>query len=204
MSLGSLFKERLHPEPAQTRPPLQPTGKRASMYATLQMTDWGRDHVQWYLSKIQKGTARYESIAREVNVPWEVIAVIHCLECSCNFNQHLHNGDPLGSPTVRVPAGRPKGWQGGTWEESAKDALKYDKLDRVDWSNTESGLYAIERYNGMGYAKYHKEVHSPYLWSGSQYYHKGKYVSDGKFDANAVSKQMGAAVLLHCLGWHTN
>ena len=57
-------------------------------------------------------------------------------------------------------------------------------------------LYTIERYNGTGYLRYHKNVPTPYLWSGSQHYVKGKYVSDGKWSSSAVSKQVGAAVIL--------
>ena len=37
---------------------------------------------------------------------------------------------------------------------------------------------------------------SPYLWSFSEHYQRGKYATDGRFDANLVSKQCGAAVLL--------
>jgi lysozyme family protein len=39
-------------------------------------------------------------------------------------------------------------------------------------------------------------VLSPYLWSGSQHYTSGKFVADGTFDPDAVSKQSGAAVIL--------
>ena len=199
MSLGNIFKRSSHeprPKPAPTT-----VGKRASMYATQRLTEWGRDNIQWYLSKITSGEARYKKVEQLSGVPWEVIAVIHCLECSGDFGKHLHNGDPIEAKTVRVPKGRPKAndW---TWESSAVDALQYDKLQKVDWNDTEKGLYAIEAYNGLGYEKYHPEVNSPYLWSGSHYYSKGKYVADGKWSATAVSKQMGAAVLLKSIGWH--
>ncbi len=46
----------------------------------------------------------------------------------------------------------------------------------------------------MGYRR--KGIHSPYLWSFSNHYTKGKFTNDGVFDSNAVSKQCGAAVLL--------
>jgi lysozyme family protein len=42
----------------------------------------------------------------------------------------------------------------------------------------------------------HPEVLTPYLWSFTNHYTKGKFVADGKFDANAVSKQCGAAAIL--------
>ena len=40
------------------------------------------------------------------------------------------------------------------------------------------------------------EVLTPYLWSFSNHYKKGKFVKDGKFDPEFVSKQCGAAVIL--------
>jgi hypothetical protein len=57
-------------------------------------------------------------------------------------------------------------------------------------------LFKLEQYNGWGYRQYHHDVPSPYLWSFSSHYTKGKYVADGHFDANAVSQQCGGAVLL--------
>jgi lysozyme family protein len=39
-------------------------------------------------------------------------------------------------------------------------------------------------------------VPTPYLWSFSSLYEKGKFVADGVFDPAAVSKQCGAAVML--------
>jgi lysozyme family protein len=119
--------------------------------------------------------------------------------------QVLHNGDSLKKRTVNEPSGRPladpiKGWQVGyTWEESAVDALTMKEFNRVkDWSLA-AQLWQLERYNGVGYRKYHPEVLTPYLWSGTNHYNKGKYVADGKWDANAVSAQIGIAALLKVL-----
>ncbi|GGI29466.1 hypothetical protein [Pedobacter mendelii] len=130
-------------------------------------------------------------------IPWYFIACAHYLECSFNFKKHLHNGDPLTAYTVKVPANRPKVGHGPpfTFEESAVDALKLMKLDQISNWNLPTVLRKLEGYNGFGYFKYHS-INSPYLWSFSNQYTKGKYVSDGKFDAEAVSKQMGAAVIL--------
>lgn len=132
------------------------------------------------------------------SIPWQVIAVIHYMECSLSFKHHLHNGDPLTKRTVQVPKGRPaKGTPPFTWEQSAFDALcNVDGLHKVtDWS-IPSLLYRLEAYNGLGYQKYHKDVLSPYLWAASEWYSKGKYAADGKWNANLVSQQVGAAVLL--------
>ncbi len=63
----------------------------------------------------------------------------------------------------------------------------------TDWSISQM-LLVVEGYNGFGYAR--KGKMSPYLWSGSNNYTKGKYVADGKYDPEAVSHQIGAALLL--------
>jgi lysozyme family protein len=39
-------------------------------------------------------------------------------------------------------------------------------------------------------------VPTPYLWSYSNLYENGKFVADGRFDPEAVSKQCGAAPML--------
>ena len=81
-----------------------------------------------------------------------------------------------------------------SWEASATDALTYKKFNVwTDWS-VAGILYKLELYNGWGYRK--KGVATPYLWSFSNHYTKGKYVEDGVFDPEAVSKQAGAAVIL--------
>src|SRR5262249_30371047 len=47
---------------------------------------------------------------------------------------------------------------------------------------------------GTGYAAMGKP--SPYLWSGTDQYVRGKYVADHQFDADAVDKQLGCAPLI--------
>jgi lysozyme family protein len=58
-------------------------------------------------------------------------------------------------------------------------------------------LYRLEAYNGLGYRSY--GVASPYLWSFSNHYDRGKFVSDGKWSSTARSQQCGAAVMLKLL-----
>lgn len=156
--------------------------------------------------RIRGSIDRYQAVEAETGVPWEVIAVIHHLEAGGRFSRHLHNGDSLLRKTAHVPAGRPKHAPSGpsgayTWEESAIDALMYDKLDEVTDKSVGSWLHQLERYNGLGYLKYHKDVNTPYLWSGSTHYDTGKYVRDGRWDQNARSKQTGAALILRKLNF---
>ena len=142
--------------------------------------------------------ARYESVSAVLGVPWYFVAVVHSLEGGARrFATHLHNGDPLTARTVHVPAGRPQsGSPPYIWEQSAEDALRMKGLHRWrDW--TLAGLlYQLERYNGFGYRNVRPPIHSPYLWSFSNHYTKGKYVADGRYDPNAVSRQCGGAAVL--------
>ena len=145
-------------------------------------------------------SARYEKVAKALKMPWSVVAVIHSLEAGGDFTRHLHNGDPLSARTTHVPAGRPPtGRPPFTWEESAIDALTYQGFGKwTDWS-IPGTLFKLESYNGFGYRDHHPTVPSPYLWSFSNHYTRGKYVADGRFSPTAVSQQVGAAVLLRRL-----
>ena len=153
--------------------------------------------VKSIVKKIEKTKERYAVIEAATDVPWYVVGAIHSMESSLNFNTHLHNGDSLKARTKNVPKGRPKkGKPPFSWEESAIDAIIYDGLDQVPAWNIERICFYLERYNGWGYRKFHPEVKSPYLWSFSNHYTKGKYVADGKWSSEAVSKQCGAIVLI--------
>lgn len=150
--------------------------------------------------KLVKKIIEHQSTYEKVGIaPWYWIGCIHVMEGSQSFKTHLHNGDPLKYRTRNVPSGRPAEnpdtIYGYSWEVSAKDALMIKGLNEWnDWS-IPGMLYQAERFNGWGYRMY-KGVYSPYLWSGSQFWTKGKYVSDGKYDPNATSAQIGVAVLL--------
>jgi lysozyme family protein len=160
-----------------------------------------RVEIEAIVKRVLDNKQRYESVSAHTGVPWYVIAAIHNLECSLRFDRHLHNGDPLSNKTKNVPPGRPPGVPPFTWEVSAKDALKYDNF--TGWTNWSlpGTLYRLEGYNGWGYRNNEKTygVKSPYLWSYSNHYTSGKYVSDRVFDPKAESKQCGAAVLLKAL-----
>jgi lysozyme family protein len=147
------------------------------------------------LQIIVAGKMHYEAVSAKTKVPWYFIGIVHNLECGSKFTTHLHNGDPLRARTVQVPKGRPKeGNAPFTWDASATDALTLKSLDKwTDWS-IPGLLFQFERYNGFGYRP--RGINTPYLWSFSNHYTKGKYTADGIYNENAVSKQCGAAVLL--------
>lgn len=152
--------------------------------------------VMGAVDTIIKNKSRYEAVSKLTGVPWQLIGAIHNLEASCNFNCHLHNGDPLTGYTYHVPAGRPKTHAPPfTWEESAVDALGLDGLIGVkDWTIAKM-LKQAEAYNGLGYIRYHTDVMSPYIWAGTTLYNTGRYVADGKFDPNSKSLQAGVAAV---------
>src|SRR3954453_20648143 len=153
--------------------------------------------VDQIVDKIIANRPRYESVGNPLQIPWYFIGMLHNMECSLSFNKHLHNGDPLSARTFHVPANRPPVWgPGNTWEESATDALVFEKINqRTDWS-LPALLYFMEGFNGFGYRQFHPLVKSPYLWSFSNHYTKGKYADDGKWDPDLVSQQCGTAVIL--------
>jgi lysozyme family protein len=155
-------------------------------------------NVAYYVKRLKQGQPNYLLIEQQINVPWLFVGIIHGMECGFNFAGHLHNGDPLTARTVQVPKGRPiAGSPPFTWHDSALDALRLKKLDRVtDWSIPHM-LYLLEGYNGFGYRR--RGLPSPYLWSFSNNYEKGKFVADGRYDPEAVSKQCGAALMLRLM-----
>ena len=150
---------------------------------------------------IEHNFYRYKEVSEKTGVPVEVIGAIHSLESDLDFRTVLHNGERIigkNRKTRLVPKGR---GPFETWEEAAIDALKMKKnIMPKKWAIGET-LNFLEKFNGLGYRKYHKDVNSPYLWSGTTCYTKGKYVADGKFSPTAVSKQVGAVAILKYLNY---
>ncbi len=152
--------------------------------------------VEVVVDRILVNRARYEKVSGWTGVPWFVIASLHNMESGGSFARHLHEGSSLNGRTKYLPKGRPlKGNPPFTWEESAVDALQYDRMDQVNWESLVESLYACERYNGTGYLDHHREVPSPYLWAGTSLEVDGKYVGDRKWDPKARSGQIGVAAI---------
>lgn len=174
-------------------------GEYRRMFRRLEVRRERTDAVDFHLAMIRKSRERYERAGTRTGVPWFFIAVTHALESSFNFRAHLHNGDfPLSARTRQVPAGRPRVWlPPSDWESSAIDALNLLGFSgQRDWS-IERTLFRLEAYNGFGYRRL--GVPTPYLWSFSQHYDRGKFVADGSFNRSARSQQCGAAVMLKVL-----
>lgn len=169
----------------------------ANLWARAQLRPERRGVAQAVARKIAASRARYAAAALGA-MPWWWVGVTHNLEASGNFTRHLHNGDPLTARTTHVPAGRPlAGSPPFSWEESARDALALKQLGAVPSWEIPRCLYEWERYNGFGYIA--RKINSPYVWSFTDQYERGKYVADGRFDAAAASQQCGAAAALKAL-----
>lgn len=162
-----------------------------------------------YTYRIDKAVAlyldnkdRYKAVEkmRKGGVPAPIVFTLHGRESTWSFRKHLHEGSPLTGRSRWVPKGRPKFAPANghtyTFEESAEDALYLLKdMESVDWTSCDRALYNIEKYNGLGYIKY-RPIHSPYLWSGTYHYSRGKYVADGRYSSSAVDKQLGCGSIL--------
>lgn len=161
------------------------------------------ERVKGAIARLESARDRYAAVAEAVNpkMPWWFVGVIHGLEASFDWNSHLHNGDSLKGRTVNVPSGRPlHAHQGAgySWEESAIDALTLKEYDKSQYWDDAAILWRLEGYNGFGYRP--KKINTPYLWSGTNHYEKGKFVADGRYDPNASSEQVGAAAIMLMLG----
>jgi len=159
-----------------------------------------KPQVDKVVRRILLNKRRYQSVAKDTGVPWFVIASLHNMESSGSFRHHLHEGSSLSGRTRWIPKGRPyNGSPPFTWEESAEDALAYDKMGSKRWGYLFDMLWSIEGYNGTGYWRYHRSTPSPYLYAKTSIERAGKYVSDGKWSSTARSKQVGVVAILKLL-----
>lgn len=169
-----------------------------SRWAAMTIPDGRMDEIAAAARRVLTGKQRYQAVEAATGVPWAFIGVLHYRESSCDFRGLLHNGEKIlgtGRKTRLVPKGR---GPFSTWEEAARDALGIKGFRRgmPEWSLTRC-LFEGERFNGFGYRM--RGVPSAYLWSGSNQYHNGKYVADGKWSASAIDRQIGLAPLMRHL-----
>jgi lysozyme family protein len=195
-------KESILPEAKAASVPgpklLSSKGKHSEKWASMRIRESWAQRVYSSADSITRNRARYEKVQEKTGVPWFIVGVIHMRESTFDFSKHLHNGDSLKARTHRVPAGRPRtGAPPFTWDESAVDALEMKRGILPSIWTVETALELLERYNGLGYRN--KGVPSPYIWSGSFHYTRGKYVADGKYSSTFVDGQVGVAPVLKVL-----
>ncbi len=140
--------------------------------------------------------AIYMDIQERTGVPWVFVAVTHYRESNQNFSTNLGQGDPLNRKTVHVPAGRGPFTGPNAFTDAAVDALVNcapHAARNTDWSI--AGLLTTdESYNGLAYAN--AGVPSPYIWSGTNQYVRGKVMVDHGPIEPVVDKQLGCAGLI--------
>jgi lysozyme family protein len=174
------------------------------------------DNAQLKLSKSQQSDMKsfeanyakhqldYEKVAKESDLPPELIAAIHWREATGNFHEYLAQGDPLGKKAVHIPRNepvRPDTMAG--WDAAASDALgdKKSTQDKLDLHQNSTDMAAMatyaEYYNGVGYAARGKP--SPYVFSGTDQYTSGKYVADGVYSAKTKDTQLGVMSMVQDL-----
>jgi lysozyme family protein len=134
---------------------------------------------------------RYQAVSAKTGVPYPVIALIHQMECGQDWTANIAQGDPWNQVSTHVPKGR---GPFKSWEAAAIDALSIDGTDQVKVWGVERLCYELEKYNGFG--SRNKGINTPYLWSYSNHYTRGKYIADHVWDGNAVSGQAGAMPIL--------
>ncbi len=197
------------------------SGQEARIYTAIGDIDWYvynlrmirrikridpkfNDLIKQFKEAYEKNKSRYVSLAKQMDIPPELLAVIHYRENSDDymkggFNVYLHNGDPLGQPTVSVPYNK----LFYDFDKAALDAIseKADAINKFaityDTQDMAALLCFLETYNGRGY--YLNNRINPYLYSGTNIYVSGKYTSDHHYDPNEVDNQAGCYILLDAL-----
>lgn len=190
--------------PPTARVPICDRPQVLASYQTLidamVVTKW-QDRLDASVEKIARNKARYVDVERMTGVPRAIVAVIHSKEASLAFDRNLLNGEPYNKITQLHPAGKGP-WP--TWEAAAAEGVNElvarNLIRDVSRPTVAQVACLLELYNGAGYQK--KKLHTPYLWSGTNHYQKGKFRERRLFfffgpytsvyDKNLVSDQLGA------------
>lgn len=165
----------------------------AARWAVMKIDPARKAEFAAVAAKLLKNKARFQEIEARTGVLWWVVAVIFERESGGNFLAYIGNGQPLGRCTTEVPIGR---GPFKSWEDGCVDALIECAPHAAYWHDWTAGgvLTLLEKYNGLGYVA--RSMASPYIWSGTNQYERGKYVADHDFDANVVDSQLGCAPLI--------
>ena len=154
-----------------------------------------------------KNKSMYKKVAKKAKVPAQLVAAIHYRENTSDclggkFDSYLHNGDMLGKETVNEPKGifYPK----GQFVRAAQNAIdmKSSYRGRYKLSATSKDFVGMcsfaLTYNGKSKWE-NKKIwkYSPYVFSGTNIYKKGKYTYDSGYDPNMVDKQVGVFLLIN-------
>ncbi len=149
--------------------------------------------VEAAAQRIMRNWDQYKRVEKLTGVPAYFVGALHDRECACNLKGCLHNGQLING-TQRKTTLEPKGH--GPFKdfiESAVHALKLKGMLGRTWTTGEILEYA-ERFNGLGYRNH--GYSNPYLWGGTQWYTRGKYVRDHVYNGNFVDPQVGVGPVM--------
>lgn len=168
-----------------------------SVYRGMSFDKGFEDEIAQASKRILAGMPRYHALEARTGVPAQFIGCLHNMECSNNFRGYLGNGQLIigtGKKSTIVPRDR---GPFVTWEDGAIDALRIDGVLGIKNWSLGLELLLAEKFNGLGYLKYHPGENSPYIWACSSVNDGfGKYVRDGIYDPNvAVNGQVGVATI---------
>lgn len=147
-----------------------------------------RELVDHTAVKLLGYKSRYQPVTDKTGVPVVFIGPSFEREASSRFNLNPAQGWPLTSISHIVPHNGPF----RTWFDAAVAAYHLNGLDQVGAGNWTWELVCFygEMFNGFGYRDWH-HMHTPYLWGGTNIQTRGKYTTDGEFDADTMDPQLG-------------
>lgn len=157
--------------------------------------------AQWLLTNREK----LLEIQTATNVPWWIVGIINVLEGGTSFNHTILNGDPWNQKTKHFPPGLGP-WL--SWKDAALFGLHYEakgwnfNLATSPWHDLGWCFYYLEAWNGFNarmspqYEQTTPQGASPYIYSGTPFYQKGKKLeAPTRFDPELVSQQLGCMAI---------
>ncbi len=163
------------------------------------------NELKKFRNAYKKNKEVYKSVSSKAKVPAQLVAAIHYRENTTDclkgkFNIYLHNGDKLGKPTVHEPKGIY--YKKGQFVSAAINAIENKARYRDYFYKLQSDSKNIVAmcsfalvYNGKP-SESKRWKHHPYIFSGTNLYKKGKYISDGRYSSSAIDKQVGIMLLI--------
>ena len=146
---------------------------------------YAADNLQRVVEVINSNKATYLKVQEATGLDYRLVAALHYRECGSRFNRSIQDGRVLPKDIDWV-------------DHASKFINKWRAGARLKVPQTrEAMLEFAERWNGLGYRKL--GVPSPYVWSGTDRYVKGKFTADGSYDSEVVDKQIGVAPILDAL-----
>jgi len=134
----------------------------------------------------------YAEGCRQTGVPEIWAAASFEREASSDFTRNPAQGWPLNQVSKIEPHNGPF----PDWTSAQIAAYKIDHLNTIGAANWDwpRACYEAELFNGFG-PRAHGH-HSGYLFSGSDIYDGGKYVSDGVWNPDAIDSQLGVVPMM--------